>query len=171
MFSRSIAHCSRQHTCVKEEHGIRGLNEIDRLSARTYILLPPQLPKLFLHAAARSFSIYYRGNESRELLDFCPAPPMKFTPACFYPSSSFSFQRSNPRNIRGYPRLRSGNIAVDRCVTFCFEWFFFFFFFFYTTRKRFRDMTVLRSCRILTKFDFYPLPRLSLNLRVKLLCF
>lgn len=57
-------------------------------------------PKLFLHAAARSFSIYYRGNESRELLDFCPTPPMKFTPACFHPASSFSFQRSNPRKIR-----------------------------------------------------------------------
>lgn len=113
-------------------------------------------PKLFLHAAARSFSIYYRGNESRELLDFCPTPPMKFTPACFHPASSFSFQRSNPRKIRLSSITIRKYCGGPRGVfwVFCFEWFCCFFSSFYTARKRFRDMA---------KFDFYSLPRLSLT--------
>lgn len=78
-------------------------------------------PKLFLHAAARSFSIYYRGNESRELLDFCPTPPMKFTPACFHPASSFSFQSAKNSPILDYdPEILRWTTG---CVTFCFEWF------------------------------------------------
>lgn len=108
-------------------------------------------PKLFLHAAARSFSIYYRGNESRELLDFCPTPPMKFTPACFHPASSFSFQSAKNSPILDYdPEILRWTTG---CVTFCFEWFCCFFLLF-TRRGNVRDMA---------KFDFYSLPRLSLT--------
>lgn len=116
-------------------------------------------PKLFLHAAARSFSIYYRGNESRELLDFCPAPPMKFTPACFRPTSSFSFQRSNPRKIR------LSSITIRKyCggpVCHVLLWVVLLLYSFYTARKRFRDMTPLSDFNKI--WFLFPMPRLSLT--------
>lgn len=149
MFSRSIAHCSRQHTCVKEEHGIRGLNEIDRLSARTYI--HPNLSCFYMPRHDR-FLFIIEGTSQENYWISVPRLQWNSRPRVSVPPFPF-LSNGRIREKFAYPRLRSGNIAVDRCVTFCFEWFYCFILF----TRRGNVSEIWRPCRILTKFDFYSL--------------
>lgn len=151
MFSRSIAHCSRRHTCVKEEHGIRGLNEIDRLSARTYI--PPNLSCFYMPRHDR-FLFIIEGTSQENYWISVPRLQWNSRPRVSIPPLPF-LSNGRIREKFAYPRLRSGNIAVDHGVCHVLLWVVLLLFSsFYTARKRFRDMA---------KFDFYSLPRLSLT--------
>lgn len=151
MFSRSIAHCSRRHTCVKEEHGIRGLNEIDRLSARTYI--PPNLSCFYMPRHDR-FLFIIEGTSQENYWISVPRLQWNSRPRVSIPPPPF-LSNDRIREKFAYPRLRSENIAVDHGVCHVLLWVVLLLFSsFYTARKRFRDMT---------KFDFYSLPRLSLT--------
>lgn len=117
MFSRSIAHCSRRHTCVKEEHGIRGLNEIDRLSARTYI--PPNLSCFYMPRHDR-FLFIIEGTSQENYWISVPRLQWNSRPHVSIPPLPF-LSNGRIREKFAYPRLRSGNIAVDHGV--CFECF------------------------------------------------
>lgn len=94
MFSRSIAHCSRRHTCVKEEHGIRGLNEIDRLSARTYI--PSNLSCFYMPRHDR-FLFIIEGTSQENYWISAPRLQWNSRPRVSIPPLPFL---SNPRKIR-----------------------------------------------------------------------
>lgn len=133
MFSRSIAHCSRRHTCVKEEHGIRGLNEIDRLSARTYI--PPNLSCFYMPRHDR-FLFIIEGTSQENYWISVPRLQWNSRPRVSIPPPPF-LSNGRIREKFAYPRLRSGNIAVDHGVCHVLLWVVLLLFSsFYTARKR-----------------------------------